>query len=325
MHTAPCGAVLLITPGVRSWRSLLSELGLTSSTLALNLRSLIADILLLLTSLFLPPLSPPHSPIGGYMTPLPSQTMLLSGLTLTCLPPPPPIPISVWKTADWLLFQSLLHNLPPLPSLWNEATIETECNLLHESINNALDSSCPKLIIKPVHKLPWWDFSLDKSRRNAHRSHIHYRNNPTELNQTLFKRARRSHQRQCRKAKRESWKQFVSGSNSHKNAALLSKIVQHKINTNSIGYLRLPDGSTTATTEASLEALVDQHFPGNSTQGPPPLPCPLPPHSPSWTSPGLMTNSLPKPSTHSSMTKGRALTTLNPSSCKTYLHQSLPA
>jgi ribonuclease HI len=46
--------------------------------------------------------------------------------------------------------------------------------------------------------------------------------------------------------------------------------VQHKINTTSIGYLKLPDGSTTTSTRASLEALVDQHFPDNSTQGPPP-------------------------------------------------------
>ena len=79
-----------------------------------------------------------------------------------------------WKTADWILFQSLLHDLPPLPSLWNEARIEDECNLLHKSINKALDISCPKLIIKPAHKLPWWDFSLNKWRRNAHRAHIHY-------------------------------------------------------------------------------------------------------------------------------------------------------
>ena len=139
--------------------------------------------------------------------------------------PPPPLPTRVWKNADWFLFQSLLLGLPPLPSLWNEATIEAECDLLHLSINEALDTSCPKQTIKPAHKLPWWNPSLDKSRRNAHRTHIHYRKNPTEDNQTLFKRARRSHQRQCKKAKRESWKEFVSGSNSQKNAALLSKIV----------------------------------------------------------------------------------------------------
>ena len=195
------------------------------------------------------------------------------------LSPPPSLPTRVWKTADWPLFQSLLHTLPPLPSLWNEATVEMECNLLHDSINKALDVSCPKLIIKPVHKLPWWDLSLDKSRRNAHRTYNHYRKNPTEHNRTQFKRARRSHQRQCRKAKRESWKHFVSGSNSQKNAALLSKIVQHKINTNSIGYLTLPDGSTSTSTKASLEALVDQHFPDNSTQGPP-IPLPSAPQIP---------------------------------------------
>ena len=165
---------------------------------------------------------------------------------------------------------------PPLPPLWNEATIEAQCNLLHETINKALDTACPKLIIKPDHKLPWWNSALDKSRRNAHRTHTHYLKNPNERNKTMFNRARRSHQRQCRGARREGWKQFVSGSNSQKNAALLSKIVQHKINSNSIGYLKLSDGSTTTSIGASLEALVDQHFPDNSTLGPPPTPplCP---------------------------------------------------
>ena len=132
------------------------------------------------------------------------------------LTPSPPLPVRVWKNADWFLFQSLLHGLPPLPLLWNEAVIEAECNLLHDSINEALDTACPKQTTKPIHKLPWWDSSMDKSRRNAHRAHIHYRKNPTDFNQTLFKRARRSHQRQCRKARRESWKHFVSGSNSQK-------------------------------------------------------------------------------------------------------------
>ena len=233
------------------------------------------------------------------------------------LTPPPPLPTRVWKTADWPLFQSLLHNLPPLPSLWNEVSIDTQCNLLHESINLALDTACPKLLIKPVHKLPWWDFSLDKSRRNAHRTHNHYRKNPTDYNHTLFKRARRSHQRQCRKAKRVSWKHFVSGSNSQKNAALLSKIVQHKINTNSIGYLKLPDGSTTTSIGASLEALVDQHFPDNSTQGPP-HPFPLSLLGPLLTSPGLMINSSPKLFTLSNMTKLLGLMISNPLYYKTF-------
>ena len=224
-----------------------------------------------------PSLSPSLSNWRVHDTPSHSDhSALRVDLNLT---PPPSLPTRIWKTADWPLFQSLLLKLPPLPSLWNEATIEAECNLLHKSINDALDLSCPKLIIKPTHKLPWWNFSLDKSRRNAHRTYNHYRKNPTEHNQTLFKRARRSHQRQCRKSKRESWKQFVSGSNSQKNAALLSKIVQHKINTNSIGYLKLPDGSTTTSIGASLEALVDQHFPDNTTQGPSP-PCPPPLRSP---------------------------------------------
>jgi hypothetical protein len=56
--------------------------------------------------------------------------------------------------------------------------------------------------------------------------------------------------------------------------------VQHKINTNSIGYLKLPDGSSTTSIGASLEALVDEHFPDNSIQGPPPPFALCPPSAP---------------------------------------------
>ena len=61
-------------------------------------------------------------------------------LSMATTPPPK---IRVWKTADWNLFQNLLHNIPQLPTLWNESIIEAECNLLHDSINEALDQACP--------------------------------------------------------------------------------------------------------------------------------------------------------------------------------------
>ena len=191
---------------------------------------------------------------------------------------PPASPIRIWKTADWQLFKSLLQNLPPLPLTWNETNIESECSLLHTLINNALDIACPKTILKPTQKLLWWNSSLDNSRRRAHRYHNHYHKRPTEENKTLFNQARRSHQRQCRKARRESWKTFVSGSNTQKSAALLSKIVQKKFNSNTIGHMKLPDGSSTSSTKATLETLVDEHFPGNSVIEPP-----LPPLSPAIT------------------------------------------
>ena len=191
---------------------------------------------------------------------------------------PPPLPSRVWKTADWQLFKSLLENLPPLPLTWNEDIIESECTLLNSLINTALNEACPKIILKPTQKLPWWNTSLDNSRRSAHRHHNHYQKRPTELNKKLFNRARRFHQRQCRKARRESWKNFVSGSNTQKSASLLSKIVQKKFNSNSIGYMKLPDGTVTSSTIATLETLVNEHFPGNSANMAP-LPPPSPPIS----------------------------------------------
>ena len=63
-----------------------------------------------------------------------------------------------------------------------------------------------------------------------------------------------------------SWKTFASGSNSQKSAALLSKIVQKKINYNTIGHIKLANGHVTTDTKTTLEALVDEHFHGNTTE-----------------------------------------------------------
>ena len=186
----------------------------------------------------------------------------------------PPPKLRIWKTADWPLFRSLLQTLPQIPTLWSEDTLESQCHLLHQTISSALDQACPLKTMSPKHKLPWWNYSLDKTRRAAHRLHTNYQKRPTELNKHNYNTARRAHQRLCRKTKRESWKNFVSSSNTQKSAALLSRVVQKKINVNSIGQIKLPNGILSSTTKSALETLVDEHFPGNSEIGPPPTTIP---------------------------------------------------
>ncbi len=66
----------------------------------------------------------------------------------------PPPEIRIWKTADWNVLRNLLNNLPELPLLWNESIIEAECNLLHDCINSALDTACPKRWLNPPTKYP---------------------------------------------------------------------------------------------------------------------------------------------------------------------------
>jgi hypothetical protein len=72
-----------------------------------------------------------------------------------CMTAGPPSKIRIWKLIDWKLFQENLKDLPKTPLLWNEDIIEAECNLLHNSIDGALDIACPKKVLKPSYKLPW--------------------------------------------------------------------------------------------------------------------------------------------------------------------------
>ena len=123
-------------------------------------------------------------------------------------------------------------------------------------------------MVKPNYKLPWWSHQLDKSRRLVKRLHHHHQKYPTENNWRQFQTARRAHWRSCKKANRENWKSFISGSNSQKSATLLSKIVQKKTNSISIGHVKKPDGSLTTSTKDTLTVLTDEHFPANTTNPP---------------------------------------------------------
>ena len=114
---------------------------------------------------------------------VPSQSDHVAIRLDLCMAAGPSPKLRAWKTADWTVFQNLLQNIPPLPLLWNEETVETECNLLHDTINTALDTACPKLTVKPNYKLPWWSHQLDKSRRLVQRLHHHQQ----KTQQTLTK------------------------------------------------------------------------------------------------------------------------------------------
>ena len=108
----------------------------------------------------------------------------------------------------------------------------------------------------------------------------------TEQNWQHYKYVKRFHQRQCRKAKRDNWKGFISDSYTQKSASLLSKIVQRKINTNSIGHMKLANGSLATDTKYILKTLVDERFPATL-----PRILPLPPEQPNCTlSHGKLTN-----------------------------------
>jgi hypothetical protein len=159
----------------------------------------------------------------------------------------------------------LLEEWPTPPASWNGDTIESNCDILYAKINAALDITCPKRIIKNKIKLPWWRSRLDITRREATKAHHINTKHPSEQNTAHYKTAHRAHYRAIRTAKRESWKAFVSGTEDQKNAALLIKIVQNKLSKTTTNFIRKPDGSFTTNSTETAKTLLDEHFPGNTT------------------------------------------------------------
>ena len=220
---------------------------------------------------------------------IPSQSdhvAIRFNLTIT---KPQKILIRPYKKADWPLFDTLLKNWPPPPAFWTQSTIESQCDLFYSKITEALDKACPKQTIKPSIRVSWWTPELEIARKQVHQAHHTACKNRTPSNWATYKAAKRQLWRLTRKAKRESWKEFITNTNTQKTASKLSKIIQSKTSSRTTAYIRQPDGNISQDSKASAITLLNEHFPGNTTQpGPRPDLRPQLITTPTWINPKLI-------------------------------------
>lgn len=118
-----------------------------------------------------------------------------------------------WKLseADWVLFReeadlSLLS--------FQDATIEQQNNMITESIISAAIHSIPQTSGRlPGRPKPWWTADCQASRKAQNKAWGIFRRYPTAANLLIFKQARAKARWTRRRAKRDSWRSFVTSLN----------------------------------------------------------------------------------------------------------------
>ncbi|XP_017875793.1 uncharacterized protein LOC108622427, partial [Ceratina calcarata] len=88
-------------------------------------------------------------------------------------------------------------------------------------------------------KLPWWNLNLQQL------------NEKTDLKLD----------REIRKAKKKSWREFCKGLNKMQDIARINKILE-RVEQNNLGLLKRENGTLTNNIKETLELLISEHFPG---------------------------------------------------------------
>ncbi len=170
-----------------------------------------------------------------------------------------------WKLGDWSVFQKHMEQTTPAsPTYWTTRVLDKEMDSMTEQINEALNKSHPP---KPFRQkkvgAKWWNVELTDLYKKVKRAFSHFRKHRTEETHDLLVRARRDFSHATRRAKRKEWQRFCAETGDQKKASLLNKIIKRK-EIHELGILHR-DGKSLETAEASMDFLLETHFPRSSS------------------------------------------------------------
>ena len=169
---------------------------------------------------------------------------------------------------DWHLFQMGLEEAPATEiPFWDTVVIDREAKRLEDLINQHLGLSCPRTSGRRRRfNDDWWTEDLAEHRRQVRDlERLALRAGPEESHRAWhsYSAARRVYKVEIRKAKRLSWKSFVSGVKTPRGMAMLNGILKTR-DSKVLGILKRSDGSFCATPDESMDLLINTHFPGNA-------------------------------------------------------------
>ena len=190
------------------------------------------------------------------------------------------------KARDWAGFTEMMEAKvsPILGTKWTLQDQELECSSLIEAMHTCMQATGPVAgTTQRIFAIEWWTKEIDRlhSKVKKIRRYIRkwaYKRLNRDLPETPYNRmkysfeelreARRAFKKACRRAKRKHWRQIVGEINSTVETARFSKRL-NKENNAEIGLFTKADGQR-CNTEETLDLLKDTHFPGNTTEKPPP-------------------------------------------------------
>ena len=180
---------------------------------------------------------------------------------------PSKIDVRNYSKADWNRFQANLNKFePPHLETWSEEDIENEAARLYDSIEKALDTTCPKVKVKKRQSYAWWNEDCEEAHAKYKTAENQfYKRKPHNRHDDLWeelKSKRRELTKKIKKAKRDSWREMVRSVETTSEMSRLNKIIKNE-EINKLGLLKKSNGTMTTDTDETLEVLMNEHFPGN--------------------------------------------------------------
>ena len=162
--------------------------------------------------------------------------------------------------ADWAKFREQLESRKiVVHDIWTAQIIEIETRALVRDIDEALETACPSKLIKSCYQKPkYWNNEVAKARSDCRKAYKAYQKSDEKyVKWAEYLETRTKFRRTLRLAKRTSWRNFCEEISSTSGMAKFKKILQSESN-HTVGIL-----SDTNSPGASVEALLDVHFPGS--------------------------------------------------------------
>ena len=179
-----------------------------------------------------------------------------------------------WRKADWDKFTSLLTSTSAATySVWHQLhqnpspiNLDNSAQLLRDLILEAVEASVPHINLSPRSKR-WWHQGLRSSRTSMNNARKLWKRSRLDIDHQTFKKLRNQYFREIRKAKEETWKDFLKNAKGKDIFTALRFSKQHKTErTPTINY----DNHSVNTFEEKASIFRKAMFP------PPPIAHPQP-------------------------------------------------
>jgi ribonuclease HI len=169
--------------------------------------------------------------------------------------------VRIPRLTDWNAYRQSLQLRTETFALNINDTIDLDehAEKLTSAVIQAFQEGCPVRTRKAKRKVPWWNDKLEKMRRDLRRLSNHARDSE---NRQRYKQALTDYNKEIRRSKRSSWRNFCDEVSDLPAASRIKKILC-KDHSNGIGTLKKADGNSTESPKESLELLMSTHFPGS--------------------------------------------------------------
>ena len=166
------------------------------------------------------------------------------------------------KKADWDRFRLALEAKNP-PLLKTDGSNIDECaDQLELDIREAFDEACPERVALDRKPNPWWTPELSTIREELQNMSKVAKSNPERW--AAYKALLKTYNKEIRKAKRESWRNFCTKAESAKDISKVVRALKPK-STRSIGLITSQGISLSP--QETLANLMDTHFPDSLASG----------------------------------------------------------